>query len=89
MWRSDDTSYFALASSGTPSRRTNWVGTMCVLVTRYLSISRSMSSGAHLSITTSVCPMWIAEPANTSTAVWYSGEPTMCTLSSNGWSPNM
>ena len=33
--------------------------------------------------------MWIAEPAKTNTAVWYSGDPTMCTLSSNGCRPNM
>jgi hypothetical protein len=31
----------------------------------------------------------MAEPANTNTAVWYSGEPTMCTLSSNDCNPNI
>ena len=37
-------------------------------------------------MTTIVCPMWSAPPENTSTAVWYSGEPTMWTLSSWGCS---
>jgi len=89
MCRSDETSYCARTSSGRPSRRTNCVGTMCVLVTRYLSIILSMPSGVHLSMTTTVWPMWIAPPAKTSTAVWYSGEPQMWTLSSYGWSRNM
>ena len=60
---------------------------MCVLVTRYLSMRWSICCGVHLSITTTVWPMCMAAPENTSTAVWYSGEPTMCTLSSNGCNP--
>jgi len=89
MWRSDDTSYLERSSSGTLRRRTNCVGTMWVLVTLYLSIRCSICCGVHLSISTMVCPMLMAEPEKLSTAVWYSGEPTMCTLSSKGWSRNM
>ena len=48
MWRNDDTSYRVRSSSGTPSRRTNCVGTMCVLVTRYLSMRWSICCGRPL-----------------------------------------
>lgn len=62
---------------------------MCVCVQRWVSITRSISSGAHLSISTRGCPMCRAAPANWSTAVWYSGEQTRWTLSSNGLMPKM
>ena len=88
MCRSDDTSYFAFTSSGRASSRTNWVGTMWVFVTRYRSMSSSIPSGVQWSITTTVWPMWIAPPAKTRTAVWYSGDPQMWTLSSKGCKPN-
>ena len=89
MWRSDDTSYCVRSSSGSESRRWNCVGTMWLFVTLYCSMRRSMSAGVHLSMSTTVWPACSAPPANTSTAVWYSGEPQMCTLSSCGCRPNM
>src|SRR5580704_1281177 len=82
MWRREDMSYFVLVASGRANRRWNWVGTMCEQVTLYFSISCSISSGTHLSITTMVWPRWIDAPENRITAVWSSGEPTMWTLSS-------
>ena len=88
MWRSEDTSYLSRTSSGSASRRWNWVGTMCEVVTRRSSMSRSMSSGSHLSISTMVCPRCSEALPKRSTAVWYSGEPMMWTLSSWGWMPN-
>ena len=59
MWRRDVTSYLPRTSSGSASRRWNWVGTMCEVVTRHSSMSRSMSSGSHLSISTIVWPRWM------------------------------
>ena len=70
MCRSDDTSYCAFTSSGSASRRWNCVGTMWLFVTPYFSMSCSMRSGVHLSISTTVWPTCSAPPANTSTAVW-------------------
>jgi hypothetical protein len=58
-------------------------------VTRYFSISRSISSGCQRSISTAVCPNWTEFATKFSTAVWYSGEPQMCTWSSNGVRPKM
>ena len=55
---------------------------MWLCVTRCSSISRSISSGVHLSISTTGWPTWSDVDAKTSTAVWYSGEPQMWTLSS-------
>ena len=46
---------------------------------------RSISSGSHLSMSTSVCPRCSEALPKRSTAVWYSGEPMMWTLSSCGW----
>ena len=46
----DDTSYFARTSSGSCSMRWNCVGTMCVCVQPYCSISASVCSGSHLSM---------------------------------------
>ncbi len=86
MWRSDDMSYCAFTSSGSASKRWNCVGTMWLFVTPYFSMSCSMRSGVHLSMSTTVWPACSAPPANTSTAVWYRGEPQMCTFSSCGWS---
>ena len=43
---------------------------MCEVVTRYCSMSRSISSGSHLSITTMVWPRWIEAPEKRMTAVW-------------------
>ena len=69
MCRSDDTSYRARVSSGRARSRWNWVGTMCEVVTRYSSMSRSISSGSHLSMTTMVWPRWIEAPEKRMTAV--------------------
>ena len=52
-----------------PSRRWNCVGTMWLVVTRYFSISRSISSGAHLSISTTGWPRCMEAEAKTNTAV--------------------
>ena len=46
-----------------------------------------MSSGDHLSISTIVCPKCSDALPKRNTAVWYSGEPMMWTLSSCGWIP--
>jgi hypothetical protein len=54
---------------------------MCEVVTRYFSIRSSVPSGVHLSIRTTVCPRCSESAANVSTAVWYSGDTTRCTLS--------
>ncbi len=70
MWRSDDRSYLERTSSGRASSRWNWVGTMCDVVTLYCSISCSMCSGSHLSISTTVWPKLIDAPEKRSTAVW-------------------
>ena len=84
MWRSEDTSYLSRTSSGSASRRWNCVGTMCEVVTRRSSMSRSMSSGSHLSMRTIVCPRCSEPLPKRNTAVWYSGEPMIWTLSSLG-----
>ena len=70
MWRSDDTSYWFRVSSGRARSRWNWVGTMWEVVTRYFSISCSISSGIHLSMRTTVWPRWMEAPENRMTAVW-------------------
>ena len=68
--RNDFRSYLAFTSSGSASRRWNWVGTMWLWVTAYRSISRSISSGDQWSISTAVCPSWIEMTTKLSTAVW-------------------
>ncbi|SLJ82346.1 Uncharacterised protein [Mycobacteroides abscessus subsp. abscessus] len=55
---------------------------MWLWVTRCFSMSRNISSASHLSIRTTLWPNWIEMVAKFSTAVWYSGEPQMCTWSS-------
>ncbi len=60
---------------------------MWEVVTRWRSMSESISSGCHLSMTTMVWPRWSEAPAKRRTAVWYSGDPTMWTLPSCGWMP--
>ena len=55
-------SYLARVSSGSASSRWNWVGTMWELVTWYFSMSWSISSGTHLSISTTVWPRWMEAP---------------------------
>ncbi len=70
MCRREDTSYLLRVSSGRARSRWNWVGTMCEVVTRYCSMSRSISSGIHLSMSTTVWPRWMEAPENRSTAVW-------------------
>ena len=85
MWRSDDMSYLPRTSSGRASSRWNWVGTMCEVVTRCSSMRRSISSGIHLSMRTTVWPMCNDALPKRRTAVWYSGEPMMWTFSSPGW----
>jgi hypothetical protein len=87
--RRDETSYRARTSSGSASSRLNWVGTMWLYVTRCRSMSRSISSASNRSMSTAVCPSWIASVAKFSTAVWYSGEQHRCTWSSNGLMPKM
>ena len=70
MQRHEETSWRARTSSGSASRRWNCVGTMWLVVTRYFSMSSSMPSGVHLSISTTGWPMWSEQDANTNTAVW-------------------
>src|SRR5216684_1818941 len=41
---------------------------------------RSISSASNFSISIAVCPSWIEMPTKLSTAVWYSGEPTLDAL---------
>ena len=60
-WR-EDRSYLLRVSSGRASRRWNWVGTMWELVTLYFSMSWSISSGIHLSISTTVWSRWMDAP---------------------------
>ena len=72
---------------GKASSRWNCVGTMCEVVTLYCSISLSIPSGSHLSMSTTVWPRCSDAPPNRMTAVWYSGDPMMWTLSSSGWMP--
>ena len=48
MCRSEDTSYLARTSSGSASRRWNWVGTMCDVVTRRSSMSAQHVLGQPL-----------------------------------------
>jgi hypothetical protein len=49
--------------------RMNCVGTMCVCVHLYLSMSRNVSSASQRSMHTTVCFMCIELPANVVTAV--------------------
>ena len=70
MQRVDDTSYLARTSSGRASSRWNWVGTMWLVVTLCSSMSWSIPSGDHLSMTTTVWPMCSALAVHISTAVW-------------------
>ena len=72
--RSDDVSAAARTSSGSDSSRWNIVGTMCVWVTPSSAMSRSVSSGVHLSISTTPTPA-LSGPASekASGAAWYSG----------------
>ena len=55
---------------------------MWLWVTSYFSMSSSIPSGDHLSMSTTGWPMCSDELAKTNTAVWYSGEPQMWTLPS-------
>ena len=77
---SDETSYCAFTSSGSDSSRWNIVGTMCVCVTRCFSMSASVVSASHPSISTIGTPIE-AGPAseNASGAAWYSGPVHRCT----------
>jgi hypothetical protein len=68
--RVDDTSYFALTSSGRASRRCSWVGTMWLLVTLYRSMSSSIVSGVQRSMSTTGWPRCSDAPTKASTAVW-------------------
>ena len=52
----DDRSYPRRVDSGSESIRLNWVGTMCVLVTRYRCTQASAVSESQLSMYTSVWP---------------------------------
>ena len=70
MQRVDETSYLARTSSGSASRRWNWVGTMCDVVTLCSSMSCSISSGVHLSMRTTLWPMCSELAVHISTAVW-------------------
>ena len=54
--RSEERSYFFFTSAGRRSRRTNMVGTMCMWLTRCLSISRSMSSASKRGCSTIESP---------------------------------
>ena len=87
MQRVDEQSYFARTSSGRARRRCSWVGTMCEVVTLCSSISRSISSASHLSMSTTLWPRCSELLVQSSTAVWYSGEPVMWTLPSSGCTP--
>ncbi len=62
MCSREDMSYLVRVSSGSASSRWNWVGTMCELVTLYFSMSWSISSGTHLSISTTVWRRWMEAP---------------------------
>ena len=62
MCRRDERSYLFRVSSGRASRRWNWVGTMWEVVTWYCSMSWSISSGIHLSMSTTVWPRWMEAP---------------------------
>jgi hypothetical protein len=77
--RSEDTSYRSRTGGGSASSRRNWVGTMCVCVTRCRSTSASSSAGSKWSISTTGWPSGIEIVAKFSTAVWYSGEQHRCT----------
>ena len=62
MCCSEDMSYLFRVSSGRASSRWNWVGTMWEVVTLYCSMSWSICSGIHLSISTTVWPRWTEAP---------------------------
>jgi len=54
--RSEERSYFFFTSAGRRNSRTNMVGTMCMWLTRWLSISRSMSSASKRGCSTIESP---------------------------------
>ncbi len=62
---------------------------MWLWVTRCRSMRASISSGSNRSMSTTGWPSWIEMVAKFSTAVWYSGEPQMCTFASCGRIPKM
>jgi hypothetical protein len=63
MWRSEDTSYLSRTCLVRQGQEAVELGGHHVrVVTRYFSISWSISSGIHLSITTTVCSRWMDAP---------------------------
>ena len=80
--RSEPVSNRVRTSSGSASNRRNWVGTVCVWVTRCACTKRSDSAGSQRSISTTGWPSCREIVAKLSTAVWYSGEPHRCTCPS-------
>ncbi len=55
-WRSEDVSWRSRTSSGSCRRRWNIVGTMWVCVTRWRSMSSSVSAAPQRSMSTTVWP---------------------------------